>query len=639
MKFSSIIYFITSICIVTSCSTNKSTVAKKEVKEKIAPKLPLEDFFKNPEKSSFSISPNGKYFAFKAPFEDRMNVFVQKIGDTSVQQITKVTDRDITWFFWANDDRILYMKDDGGNEDWKIFGVNKDGSNFKALTNFDKVRTSIIDNLENIPDTILVGLNKRDPRVEDAYKLNINTGELKLVGANPGNYTGWMTDHEGKLRIAYSSNGVSTTLLYRDTENDEFEKVITTNFKESIYPTFFTFDNKNVYALSNLNRDKTQIIEYDIKNNKEIKVLFKHDSVDIAGLYYSKKRQVLTACSYNTWKTHFHFFDNISAKRRETLRSKFPGYDVGIASANKNENKFIIRVYNEKTYGSYYFYDEETGKTEKLTDISPWLNEKDMAQTKPISYQSRDGLTIHGYLTLPKGVKAKNLPVIIHPHGGPSARDNWGFNPTVQFLANRGYAVLQMNFRGSTGYGKEFWTAGFKKWGKEMQNDITDGVNWLINEKIADKEKVAIFGASYGGYATLAGLCFTPDVYACGVDYVGVSNIFTILENIPPYWEPYREMLYEMIGNPVTDSTYLQEVSPKFHADKIKAPLFIAQGANDPRVKKIESDQMVEAMKERGVKVQYMVKENEGHGFRNQENKMDFYREMEKFLNTHLVSK
>jgi dipeptidyl aminopeptidase/acylaminoacyl peptidase len=280
--------------------------------------------------------------------------------------------------------------------------------------------------------------------------------------------------------------------------------------------------------------------------------------------------------------------------------------------------------------------DSETNELSKIADISPWLNEDDLAEMKPISYQSRDGLTIHGYLTLPKGYEAKNLPVVINPHGGPWHRDYWGFNPEVQLLANRGYAVLQMNFRGSTGYGKEFWLKSVKQWGRSMQDDITDGVNWLINKGIADPERIAIYGGSYGGYATLAGLTFTPDVYACGIDYVGVSNMFTFMNTIPPYWEPMRELFYELVGDPVEDSLLLAEVSPVFHADKIQVPLFIAQGANDPRVNKAESDQMVEALKQRGIEVEYMVKDNEGHGFRNEENRFDFYRAMDAFLAEHI---
>jgi len=299
----------------------------------------------------------------------------------------------------------------------------------------------------------------------------------------------------------------------------------------------------------------------------------------------------------------------------------------------------MVRTYSDRSLGDYYLYDDSTDELKHLANVSPWINEDDMASMKPISYKSRDGLTIHGYLTLPKGMEnAKNLPVVVNVHGGPWARDRWGFNPEVQFLANRGYAVLQMNFRGSTSYGREFWEASFDQWGLSMQEDVQDGALWLVEQGIADPARLAIYGGSYGGYATLQGLVKDPDFYACGVDYVGVSNLFTFMNGIPPYWKPYLEMMYEMVGDPTDaeDSTRMASTSPALNADKITAPLFVAQGANDPRVVKSESDQMVDAMKSRGIEVQYMVKDDEGHGFRNEENKFDFYRAMESFLGEHI---
>lgn len=293
---------------------------------------------------------------------------------------------------------------------------------------------------------------------------------------------------------------------------------------------------------------------------------------------------------------------------------------------------------SDRQPGKYYFYDATNDKLEHVATLRPWINEEHMAEMKPITYKSRDGLTIHGYLTLPKGREAKNLPVVINPHGGPWARDEWGFNPEVQLLANRGYAVLQMNFRGSTGYGREFWMKSFKQWGKTMQDDITDGVEWLKKEGIADPDRIAIYGASYGGYATLAGITFTPELYACAVDYVGVSNMFTFMNTVPAYWEPFKKMMYEMVGDPKADSLLLREASPVFFVDRIQCPLFIAQGATDPRVNKAESDQVVEALKARGIEVQYMVKDNEGHGFHNEENRFEFYAAMDKFLEQHIGS-
>ena len=604
-----------------------------------APEIPLKDFFKNPEKSSYQISPDGDYYAFMAPYESRMNVFVQKIGDTAAIRLTDVTDRDIAGYMWANNQRILYIKDNGGDENFGLYGVNIDGSNPQNLTAEEGVRTRIIDELEGLDDFIMVGLNKRNPQVFDPYRLNITSGEMEMLYENPGNISGWMTDHEGKLRVATTSDGVNTSILYRDTEKDEFKPILTTNFKETMTPQFFTFDNKNFYAVSNLGRDKAAAVIFDVEKGEETEVMFEHPEVDVSYIAYSDKRKVVTAVSYTTDKRNRKYFDEETKQMMESLEGKFEGLEVGISSANKAEDKFIVRTYSDKTRGGYYFYDKATDKVEKIVEVSPWLDEANMAEMKPVQYKSRDGLTINGYLTLPKGVEAKNLPVVMNVHGGPWARDNWGFNPEVQFLANRGFAVLQINFRGSTGYGRAFWEASFKQWGQAMQNDVTDGAQWLIDQGIADPKRIAIYGGSYGGYATLAGLCYSPEMYACGVDYVGVSNLFTFMQTIPPYWKQYLEMMYEMVGDPKKDSAMLAAYSPALNADKIQAPLFIAQGAKDPRVNIAESDQMVEAMKTRGVEVEYLVKENEGHGFRNEENRFEFYESMIKFLKTHIGEK
>ncbi|MEM9051588.1 MAG: S9 family peptidase [Bacteroidota bacterium] len=607
----------------------------------VIPEIPVEDFFKNPEMASFQISPDGKYYSYRAPWESRMNIFVKEVGSDDAVRVTEQTDRDIQGYFWASADRIVYLKDDNGDENFYLVAVNPDGSNLTPLTKIEGVRTQIIDDLEDDKDHMIVGLNQRNPQVFDPYRIDINTGEMTMIMENPGNITGWMTDHDGKLRVAMTSDGVTTSLLYRDTEDDEFAPILTTNFKETLSPVFFTFDNQKLYASSNLGRDKTAIVVFDPKTGKEEELLYEDPDFDVSGLSYSRKDMKLTAVSYTGIKHKYHFFDAETEAMHEKIQAEVPGMEVYMVSSNDAEDKFIVRTYGDKSLGDYYLYEKASGELSYIGDPSPWFEENYMASMTPIKYQSRDGLTIHGYLTLPAGYdmdSAKDLPVVVNPHGGPWARDSWGFNPEIQFLANRGYAVLQMNFRGSTGFGREFWEASFREWGKKMQDDITDGVNWLIEKGVADKDRVAIYGASYGGYATLAGMAFTPDVYACGVDYVGVSNLFTFMGTIPPYWEPYKKMMYEMVGDPENeaDSVMMRSASPVFHADKITSPLFVAQGAQDPRVNVDESDQMVAAMKERGVEVQYMVKEDEGHGFRNEENRFEFYTAMEAFLASHL---
>ncbi|MFZ4591144.1 MAG: prolyl oligopeptidase family serine peptidase [Ignavibacteria bacterium] len=598
--------------------------------------IPLKDFFKNPEKNGYQISPDGNYFSYLTSWENRMNVFVQKVGSDEAVRVTSATERDISSYFWKGNNKIMYLQDKAGDENFKLYSVNKDGSDLKLLSPEDKVRTEIVDDLEDIDDYMLITLNERNPQAFDVYRINVNTGEKKMIAENPGNIMGWMTDHDGKLRIATASDGVNSVLMYRETEDAPFKEVLVTNFRESVEPIFFSFDNKFVYASSNLGRDKSAIVKFDIANGKEMEVMYENPYVDVSGLSYSKKRKVLTAISYVKEKREMKFLDAVAEKRYNRLKKELGDYEVVITGVNKNEDKFLVRTYSDRSLGSYYFYDQASDKLSKIAEVSPWINESELAVQKPVSYTSRDGLTINGYLTLPVGVEAKNLPVVMNIHGGPWARDNWGFNPEVQFLVNRGYAVLQVNYRGSTGYGRKFWEASFKEWGKKMQDDVSDGVKWLISEGIANPKKVGIYGGSYGGYATLAGLAFSPELYACGVDYVGVSNLFTFMKTIPPYWQPFIKMMYEMVGDPEKDSLLLESASPVFHADKIVAPLFVAQGKMDPRVNIAESDQMVEAMKKRGIEVEYLVKDNEGHGFRNQENRFDFYGSMEKFLAKHL---
>ncbi len=600
------------------------------------PKIPVRDFFRNPEQSSFQISPDGKFISYLAPYERRMNIWVTPRDKSEPRRLTAETARDIPGYIFKSNEHIVYVKDNGGDENYRLLSVNVTGGEPKDLTPFDSVTITIVDGLEHFPDEMLIGMNKRNKQIFDVYRVNIRTGDTKLVAENPGNITGWVTDHTGSIRVAITTDGVNTALLYRDDQSQSFREVLKTTYRDEVNPLFFTFDNKYLYASSNLGRDKKAIVKFDIANGKEMEVLFEHPDVDVSSLNYSEKYKKLMSISFTTAKRSRKFLETEFEAIYNKLQAKLPNYEVGIGSMNKEEDIWIVRSYSDRSLGANYLYDVKGDKLTKLADLSPWLNENDLVEMKPITYTSRDGLTIHGYLTLPKNSNGKNLPVVINPHGGPWSRNNWGFNPEAQLLANRGYAVLQMNFRGSTGYGRKFWAASFKQWGKTMQDDITDGVQWLVKEGIADPKRVAIYGASYGGYATLAGMTFTPDLYACGIDYVGVSNLFTFLKTIPPYWKPYLEMFQDMIGDPVNDKALLEATSPVFHVDKIKAPLLVIQGAKDPRVNIDESNQIVEALKKRGIEVPYIVKENEGHGFRNEENRFEVYEAIESFLDKHL---
>ena len=599
--------------------------------------IPLRDFFRNSQQKDFSISPDGRYVSYLAPSEGRMNVFVQPRdkGQPAVQ-MTEIKDRDIVGQFWKGNHTLIYLRDFSGDENFQLFAVNVENKKTTALNPFKGVRAEIIDDLDQIDDeNILVGLNRRKAEVFDVYRLNVSTGALKLIGENPGNIASWMTDHKGRLRLAITTDGVNNTILIRDSEKGKFKKLLTTSFKEKVAPLFYTFDDKNLYATSNRGRDKEALVTLDLKSGEE-KVFFERPDVDVEGLSYSKKRHVLWTALFTTWHLERHFFDNEMSAIFQDVQSQLPGMEVGITGYDRAEKLFLIRTSSDTSRGSTYLYDVSTKKVDKLADAAPWIHPAEMSEMKPVEFKARDGLTIHGYLTIPRGAKAENLPVVVNPHGGPWARDEWGYNSEVQFLASRGYAVFQMNYRGSTGYGRQFWESSFKQWGKKMQDDITDGVNWLIQQKIANPKRIGIYGGSYGGYATLAGLTFTPELYACGVDYVGVSNLFTFMKSVPAYWKPFLQELYEQVGDPVKDKDLLTAASPVFHVDKIRAPLFVAQGAKDPRVNINESNQIVEALKKRGVNVQYMVKENEGHGFHNEENRFDFYGAMEKFLAEHL---
>jgi dipeptidyl aminopeptidase/acylaminoacyl peptidase len=621
------------LVLLTSCAGQHAIT---ETPKENIPIIPLKTFFKNPGKAAFTISPDGSTIAWLAPWKSRMNIFVKTLGESKAHRITSSTNRDISGYYWVGNKHIAYARDFGGDENFHTFCTAIDGSETKDLTPFKNTRTGLVDDLENDDSHILIEMNKRDPRIFDVYKVNVLNGKMKMVAKNPGNISGWMTDNDGRVRIAIAIEGTNNVILYRKNENEKFKPIIKTDFKTSFDPIFFGFDNKDLYVSTNIGRDKTAIYLFNPDTAKLEHLIFEHPDVDADILLRSKKRKVITGAGYYTDKMHLVLFDKKREDIQNFLEKKLKGYSVVLTSRNRDENRYIVRTYSDKSHGAAYLLDYPSMKLTKIADVSPWINEKMMSDMQPVSFDARDGLKIHGYLTLPLYGSRKNIPVVILPHGGPSARDMWGFNPEVQFLANRGMAVMQVNYRGSTGYGKNFWKAGFKQWGLKMQDDLTDAAHWLIKKGIADPKRVAIYGASYGGYATLAGLAFTPDLYACGVDYVGPSNLFTLLQTIPPYWEPARIQMYEMIGNPVIDKKLLRKVSPVFHADKIKAPLFIAQGAKDPRVKKDEADQIVSALKKQGIKVKYMVKKNEGHGFHNEENRFDFYRAMEKFFAAHL---
>ncbi len=622
---------------------DKNPLHSDSSEKRKVPQYPLRDFFKNPERGFYRLSDDGKTLGFMQPAgaQRRMNLFVQALdGEKLVgeaRQLTHETERDLAGYFFKGNEVVLFSKDFGGDENFHVLAVNTRSGAVQDLTPFDKVRASIEDDLEDDADHVLISHNQRNPEVFDVYRMNVHTGAAERVAENPGNIIGWQTDHAGKLRAAVASDGLMSVVLYRDDEAQEFRPIIETDFRVNVGPAFFDFDNQHLYLYSQRGRDKLAFVRIDPAAPDNEQMVFETAEVDLDSVGYSRQRKVLTAAVYQTDKLHLHFFDDVTRNLYARLQQQLPGYEVHLQASNKDETVFVVAAVNDRTPGKRYLYDAQRDALTLLSEMNPAIDERDMAPMQPVRYQSRDGLTIHGYLTLPRDHQSgEKLPVIVNPHGGPWARDHWGYNPEVQFLANRGYAVLQMNFRGSTGYGRAFWEASFGQWGLAMQDDITDGVQWLIDQGIADPARIAIYGASYGGYATLAGITLTPDLYAAAVDYVGVSNLFTFLGTIPPYWKPMLDKMQAMVGDPVKDKARLEATSPALLADRITTPLFIAQGAQDPRVNKAESDQVVAALRARGVEVEYMVKDNEGHGFHNDENKFEFYEAMERFLAAHL---
>ncbi|NEU08721.1 S9 family peptidase [Flavihumibacter sp. R14] len=623
MNFFNIRLCFLAIVFCVSCSAEKETRS-----------IPVEDFFKNPEKTAFSISPDGEYISYLQPYHDRLNIFVQTTDGKNVVRLTSDTSQNIAYYFWANNKEILYLRNAGNDSDLGLFAVKKDGTDNRKLIEYQNSKIGLI-TPKAYNNNILVSLNMRDSTVFDAYRMNITTGKLSLLVRNPGNITEFYADSSGELRLALTSDGVDETLIYRETEKDDFRPVVKNNFKTSINFLGFSKDSC-IYILTNKNRDKKALVELNCNTGKEHQELYSNPQVDVSEGSYSRSKNKMVFAGYESWKKERHYLDNDTRDMYERLEELLPDTEIKITDQDSSESKFIIRTFTDRNPGTYYLYNIEDNQLKKLGDINSSIKQNEMAPMKPVSYKSRDGLTINGYLTLPLNMPEKNLPVVVLPHGGPSFRNSWGYNSEVQFLANRGYAVFQMNFRGSTGYGKSFWIAGFKEWGGKIQNDITDGVKWLISKEIADPKRIAIYGASFGGFSALHGLCFNSELYACGASYSGLTNLFTYLKGIPPYYKPYQQMYFEMVGDPEKDADYFRDTSPIFHTDKIKVPVLIAQGTKDPRVNVNETNQFVKELKKRKMPVTYILKENERHFFKKPENRIEFYQQLEKFLDGNL---
>jgi len=617
----------------------------------LPPLIDREIFFGDPELAGATISPDGEHIAFLKPYENVRNVWVKRTDESfdAARPVTADQRRPIPQFFWSWDGRyILFVQDRDGDENFNLYAVDpgaepeEEGGvpTARNLTEAENVRVALYSLPKNRPDTAYIGLNDRDPAWHDLYELTLSTGERRLIRENTERISRWVFDLEGELRLAVRAPLSGETEILR-VDDDGFTPLYTCNVFETCEPTRFHADGRRIYMVTNRgdDADLIRLTLLDVESDAETLVESDPENrVDLAGAIFSDATDELVATVYIDDRPRIHWRNDEWEEDYEALRARLPGLDVGIGSSTLDESLWMVTASGDAEPGRTYLFDRESGELTLQYAIRERLPREHLASMMPIRYESKDGLEIPAYLTLPKGVEPRNLPTVVVPHGGPWGRDAWRYDVIAQFFANRGYAVLQPNFRGSTGYGKAFVDAGNGEWGDAMQDDITAGVEHLIAEGIADPERVGIFGGSYGGYAVLAGLAFTPDVYAAGVSLVGPSNLLTLLNSIPPYWEAERKMFYERIGDPNNPEgrERLMRQSPLFSADEIRAPLLVIQGANDPRVKKAESEQIVVALRERGFPVEYLLAPDEGHGFARPVNNLAAFAAAERFLATHL---
>ncbi len=603
----------------------------------LPPLIPRETLFGNPERTRPQLSPDGKYLAYIAPDEKNvLQVWLRTVGQDDNRKLTDDQKRGIRMYFWTyNAEQLIYQQDSDGDENFHLYSVNIQSDIVRDLTPFQGVKAQVIDLDPEFPNEVLVGLNLKDRQKFDVYRINLNNGAVEFDTENPGNIVSWTADAKFQVRAATAATpDGGYELLVRETADNSWETIRHWGPDESGGAVGFSADNQTLYMIGSHDANAQRLIALDLTNRQET-VIAEDEQYDVGGIMIHPTTRVIQAVSFYKDKVQWQILDQSIAADFEAL-GQVRDAEFGVSSRNLADDTWLVAYTTDDGPVYYYTYDRQSKSSTLLFSNQPELEELALASMQPISFEARDGLTIHGYLTTPVGVEPKNLPTVLLVHGGPWARDTWGYSPIVQWLANRGYGVLQVNFRGSTGYGKAFINAGNRQWAATMHDDLIDAVNWLIKQGIADPEKVAIMGGSYGGYATLVGLTFTPEVFAAGVDIVGPSNLVTLMKSIPPYWAPLLANMYHRVGNLETEEEFLKERSPLFFVDRIQKPLLIGQGANDPRVKEAESEQIVAAMKQAGKPVEYVLYTDEGHGFARPENRLHFFAIAEEFLAKYL---
>ena len=590
--------------------------------------------FGNPERSSPQISPDGTMLGYLAPDQGVLNVWVRTLGKTDDRVITNDRKRGVRNFTWQYDSKnIVYTQDQNGDENWRVYQTNVASKQTRDLTPYDKVRADIVGYESTHPDTLLVQMNKRDPKVFDIHRIDLKTGQVTLDTENSGDVNSFQNDHDLQVRAAQVVTPDGGTIIrVRDDAKSPWRELMKWGADETMGQIAgFSPDNKALWVITSLDANAARLLSVDIATGKRM-VISEDPQFDVSFVVTQPKTNRLDAVVFLRERRDFQLLDKDFQPDFEVLK-KVRDADVSDISRDLADDKWVVTYEGDDAPVYYYLYDRSSKKATLLFSNRPALEEFKLAKVKPVEYKARDGMTIYGYLTVPAGVEAKNLPMVVFPHGGPWGRDLWGYDPWAQWLANRGYAVLQPNFRASTGYGKQYLNAGDRQWAGTMHTDLLDGKEWVVKQGIADEKKVCIMGGSYGGYATLAGLAFSPDAFACGVDIVGPSNLNTLLKSIPPYWSTFLAVLHKRMGD---DEAFLKTQSPLFKTDQIKAPLLIGQGKNDPRVNKAESDQIAAAMRKNNKPVEYYVFPDEGHGFARPENRMAFNAASEEFLAKYL---
>ena len=605
--------------------------------------IPRQVLFGNPERVSPRISPNGTGLAWIAPHEGVLNVWLAPVGADGVhwdaaQVVTDDTDRGIRVFRWAHDGyHLLYLQDSGGDENWRLYDVDLRTMQRRDLTPFEGVQAQILATEKKHPSEVLVGLNRDNPALHDVYRLDLVTGDLVKEVENPG-FAGWVADTELVIRAGVELNPHNGAMVVhvRDGNSDAWRVVLSVPFEDTLTsaPMAISADGASMLALSSAGADTGRLVRIDLATGAQ-EVLASDPDADVSGVRVHPDTRDPQIVTWVKERMEYRVLDPSVEADVAAIRALHPG-DPDIVAQDDSDTVWLIGFTNDAGPVPYFLYDRQRREGRFLFDHQPELSRYELAPMEPFCYTARDGLTIHGYVTFPPGAGRTGLPMVLNVHGGPWGRDNWGFSSEAQWLANRGYVCVQVNFRGSTGYGKAFVNAGDREWGAAMQDDLTDAVAFAVAEGWADPDRVAIFGGSYGGYAALAGVAFTPDLYRCAVDIVGPSNLKTLIETIPPYWHPQIALFHRRVGNPETDAEFLWSRSPLSRAAGIHTPLLIAQGANDPRVKQAESEQIVAALRDAGIDYEYMLFPDEGHGFAKPTNRLRFYAAAERFLARHL---